>query len=243
MLMSQNFQLSLTHTPTHSYEHMHAKCIVTHHCVLSCGCENVNLDWACHCLWFIPKLYTCTIYSPILLNVLLNKPLCCHNLFWIMAHKAICHVLTHWAGETSLASCLAARDNRLPVPVEGEHRLCCRCCVYMCIPVHVCATDSMSLSACANVRSEEGLCLWELFSSEVPVLSHFFLPPVRVLLNTRNVIWRCCSDPLLLRGGKAFTQARGAPRFWCSGTLQHQVRRACIPRTHDSNSSKQRTPN
>ena len=50
-----------------------------------------------------------------------------------MAHKTIRHVLTHWARETSLASCLAARDNRLPVlvPVEGERRLCSTCvCIY-----------------------------------------------------------------------------------------------------------------
>lgn len=115
-----------------------------------------------------------------------------------MPHKTIHHVLTQRAGETSLAGCLAARDNRLPV--EGERRPCpagSLQLVYTCV----------SLTPCANVTREEGLGLLRLCSTEMTVLSHFFPLTRRVLLNTRNVIWRCCSDRFLLQGGKLFKHA------------------------------------
>lgn len=67
-----------------------------------------------------------------------------------------------------------------------------------------------SVCACANVRKERGLCLWGQCSSEVAALSHFFPLPLCILLNSRNVIWRCCSDPLL----HLSTCARGALQFW-----------------------------
>lgn len=51
-----------------------------------------------------------------------------------MAHKTICHVLTHWATETSSTSCLAARDNILPVPADG------------------CAAVAVSLCVCAVIK-------------------------------------------------------------------------------------------
>lgn len=82
-------------------------------------------------------------------------------------------------------------------------------------------TNSMRLSVCtcANARREKGLCLWGLCISEMTVLSHFFRLPLRVLLNTRNVIWRCCSDPFLLRGGNSLHEPVALYSFGCSGTL------------------------
>lgn len=116
-----------------------------------------------------------------------------------MPHKTIHHVLTHRGGETSLASCLAARDNRPPVPC------CCPCmCLYTCVP----------LTPCANVRREEGLCLW----GEMAVLSHSFPLTHRVLVHATNVIWRCCTDHSLLQGGNSLCTPV-AHRFGCSGKL------------------------
>lgn len=57
-----------------------------------------------------------------------------------MPHKTIHHVWTHQALETSLAGCLAARDNRLPV--KGERRLCPSVSLQY-VYIHVCATGSM----------------------------------------------------------------------------------------------------
>lgn len=96
-----------------------------------------------------------------------------------MANKTTFHSPTHLATETSLASCLAATDNRLPVfvPVDGECRLCCCTCV-----------GALSLCACANEQREHGACLWVLCSGKMTEVSYFFRRPLCVLLNSTNVV-------------------------------------------------------
>lgn len=152
-----------------------------------------------------------------------------------MAHKAICHVLTHWATETSLASCLAARDNRLPVlvpvPVDGECRLCCCPCMCMCV------------CACVNVRREQGVCLWVLWAVKwLNSLTSSFCLSVFCI---RNVIWRCCSDPFLHRGGNSLHKpvALYSSGYTVAPTVTEQslYSQPVIPRTHDSLLQTKRT--
>lgn len=100
-----------------------------------------------------------------------------------MAHKTIHHVLTHWARETSLSSCLAARDNKPPVLGPVERRTQAMLLPSVCLCMHM-----LSLRTCVNVKREKGLCLWGQCSSEMTDLSYFFPLPRCVLLNTRYVI-------------------------------------------------------
>ena len=136
-----------------------------------------------------------------------------------MAIWTIRHILTH--RETSLARCLAARDNRLPVlvPIKGEHRLLP--CVCLCTHTHsVC----ISVPQCVNVRREEGL-----WSSEVTVLpsaSPCFAKHQKCYLKV--LLW-----PFPARGGgELFTFARGlrstvlvaaAHSHWGEPVLQGQM--------------------
>lgn len=154
-----------------------------------------------------------------------------------MAHKTIRHVLTHWAEETSLASCLAARDNRPPVLVPVKMRRT----QAMLLPCVCLCMHMLSLRTCANAKREKGLCLWGQCSSEMTDLSYSFPLPLCVLLNIRYVIWRCCFDPFLLRGGNSLREPVALYSFGCRGTHQRRLSRGCIPRTHNSLLSTKRT--
>lgn len=123
-----------------------------------------------------------------------------------MAQKTIRHVLTHWARETSLASCWAARDNRLPVlvSVKGKGRLFCMCvyiprtpCVWACLHVRMWEERRACVSGgCAALR-----WLFSLTSSASPCFAKHQKCYLKVLL------W-----PFPAPRGKLFT--RGALQFW-----------------------------
>lgn len=112
-----------------------------------------------------------------------------------MPHKTIHHVLTHQAAETSLAGCLAARDNKLPV--KGERGPCLSVSLQN-VCVAVCVTGSMCECEMWAERRDSWGC------AALSDFSHFFL------------IWRCCFP--VLRGGNSYA-CLWLCSFGCSGTF------------------------
>lgn len=112
-----------------------------------------------------------------------------------MPHKTIHHVLTHQAGETSLAGCLAARDNKLRV--KGERRLCPSVSLQY-VYIDVCVTGSMC--ECEEKWGTESLGAMQHCTERSLFSSEYFL---KVLLWPFPV----------LRGGTLIC-ACGALQFW-----------------------------
>ena len=116
----------------------------------------------------------------------------------------------HSAGETSLASCLAARDNKLTVlvPVVEKHRLCCCPYVYGIRP---------SVCTSANARREKGLCLGGLCSRAMT------LPPLPSASPCFAKHQKCYLKVLLwpfftLRGGNSLREPMALDSF---GAVAH----------------------
>lgn len=87
--------------------------------------------------------------------------------------------MTHLARETSLASCLAARDNRLPVPLEGESRPCC-CSERVCVCVCECEERGGTMSPGAVQQWDD--CSLSLLPSASPCFAKHQKCYLKVLL-------------------------------------------------------------
>lgn len=147
-------------------------------------------------------------------------------MFWHIGPKRR-HWPVVWLPETTDRLCLCLSK------WEEHRQCCCPACVYACI-CWVCVHVRMQ-------REKRGLCLWGQCSSEMTDLSYSFPLPLCVLLNIRYVIWRCCFDPFLLRGGNSLREPVALYSFGCRGTHQQRLSRGCIPRTHNSLLSTKRT--
>lgn len=118
----------------------------------------------------------------------------------------------HSGRETSLASCLAARDNKLTmlVPIVENTGFAAAPRSYVCVCVRLRHT-SECVYTCEREEREGSVSLGAVQQRND---SHFFRLPLRVLPNTRNVIWRCCSDPFSCSEGQTLSVS-----WWCSTVL------------------------
>lgn len=137
----------------------------------------------------------------------------------------------HSARETSLASCLAARDNKLTVlvPVIEYTGTAAAPRSYVCVRIR---HTSECVYKCEREEREGSVSLGAVQQRDDSLTSSICLC---VFCQTPEMLFEGAALTLFpaLRG-KLSPWARGARQFWCSGTLQWWLRRAFIPRTHDS---------